>query len=656
MEPRTLPENAYRELKLGEVYKPVIGPDEKVPEVTARSVIFGLTMTIIFSGAASYIALKLGQGIETAIPISILAIGWSALMKRKSTLLENINILSIGATSGIVVGGSVFVMPAIFILGLMDHSSFFQIFLVPLLGAILGVLFLIPFRKYFVAEMHGKLPFPEATATTEVLMTGERGGKQALILLYSMGIAMFTDFVGPAMHAWKEVFTTKMIPAFDVLTNKVKAVFSLDTTAAVMGLGYLIGVRYSLIIMAGSLTSYFILIPLVGHFMPQAQSMRADEIFGHYVRYIGIGGIFAAGLISIFKMAGVIKNAIKNVVKEILHSGDKSTESVERTDRDIPMALVFGMILILTIVLWIYFRYSVLASSSRPLFLSILSVFVTLLVAFLFTGVSAWAVAMISVTPVSGMTLTTLIVAAVLLTALGLTGPEGMISVLLIGGVVCTALSMAGSLVTQFKIGYWLGATPSKIEWSNILASVVASLVVTAVMFLLNSVYGFDPEKSAHALAAPQANAMAAVVKGMMGGKGTPWLLYGVGAVFALVAEMLGVSGLAFALGMYLPIELNSPILAGAFVSYLVSRSSKKEEVVKARKDKGTLVASGFIAGGAIIGVVAALLKFFENKFHIHIIPDLANHTTLFGNYLGLIVFIILGAFLYWDSVRAAKE
>ncbi len=665
MAERTLPENAHRELKPGEVYTPVIGPNEHVPEVTARSITFGLIMTVIFSGAASYIALKLGQGIETAIPISILAIGWSAMMRRKSTLIENVNILSIGATSGIVVGGSVFVMPAIFILNLQGQSSFFQIFLVPLLGAILGVLFLIPFRRYFVAEMHGQLPFPEATATTEVLMTGERGGKQAVVLLYSMGIAMVTDFVGPAMNAWREVFTTRLIPGLSFLTDKVKMVFSLDTTAAVMGLGYLIGVRYSLIIMAGSLMSYFVLVPVVAHFgafIPPNMvvgghkglaAMSADQIFDNYVRYIGIGGIFAAGLISILKMSGVIRDAMKNVVDEIFHRPKDTGEKGVRTERDMSMGIIMGVLVALTILLWIYFRYSVLARAAHPTFLSSISIIVTLFVAFLFTGVSAWAVAMISVTPVSGMTLTTLIVSAVLLTALGLTGTSGMIAVLLIGGVVCTALSMAGSLVTQFKIGYWLGSTPSTIQISNILASVVAAVVVTAVMFLLDSVYGFSLTKAhPHPMAAPQANAMAAVVQGMMGGKGTPWLMYGVGAVVAVMAEMLGVSGLAFALGMYLPIELNSPILAGAFVAWLVNRSTKDEALRKARHDKGTLIASGLIAGGAIIGVVAALLKFMEAQFHVHIIPNLHNNTTLFGNYLGLVIFILLGAFLYWDSVR----
>lgn len=669
MAERKLPENAYRELKPGEVFRPIIGPGEKVLEVTARSITFGLIMTVIFSGAASYIALKLGQGIETAIPISILAIGWSAMMKRKSTLIENVNILAIGATSGIVVGGSIFVMPAVFILGLQDHSSFLQIFLVPLLGAILGVLFLIPFRRYFVAEMHGQLPFPEATATTEVLMTGERGGKQAVVLLYSMGIAMVMDFVGPAMSAWREVFTTRLIPGMSFFTHKLKMVFSLDTTAAVMGLGYLIGIRYSLIIMAGSLMSYFVLVPVIAHFSAfipagvlvgghgAVAGMSAGEIFSNYVRYIGIGGIFAAGIISILKMSGVIRDAMKNVVEEIFHQPKSGEAKNVRTDRDMPMGIIMGVLVALTILLWLYFRYSVLHAAANPTMLSTISIIVTLFVAFLFTGVSAWAVAMISVTPVSGMTLTTLIVSAVLLTALGLTGTSGMIAVLLIGGVVCTALSMAGSLVTQFKIGYWLGATPSKIQISNILASVLAAVVVTAVMFLMDSVYGFSVSPAhPNPMAAPQANAMAAVVKGMMGGQGTPWLLYGVGAVVAVVVEMLGVSGLAFALGMYLPIELNSPILAGAFIGWLVHRSTKDAAIRKIRHDKGTLIASGLIAGGAIIGVVAALLKFMEAHFHVHIIPNFHNAEAHFGNYLGLVIFILLGTFLYWDSVHAKAD
>lgn len=662
-----LPENAFRELKPGEVYQPVIPATANVPEVTIRSILFGILMAVIFSGAAAYIALKLGQGIETAIPIAILAVGFSALMARKSTLLENVNIMAIGATSGIIVGGSVFTMPAIYILGIEDLSGFFQIFIVPLFGAILGVLFLIPFRRYFVAEQHGKLPFPEATATTEVLMAGEKGGKQAKVLAYAMAIGAFFDFLVLSMHAWAENFTTAMVGAFDGLTHKVKAVFSLNTSAAILGLGYLIGVRYAAIILAGSMMSWFVLVPLfnyLGSMIPQAinpgtvpiAQMPADDIFYYYARYVGIGGIFAAGVFSILKMSGVIFTAFKQAFQELFKRHEQTTApAANRLDEDIRMSTVFLWIVGISILIWLYFRFSVLADYPNATSLSIISIVLTLVIAFLFASVSAWAVAMISVTPISGMTLMTLIVSAVALSSLGLSGETGMLATLLIGGVVCTALSMTGSLVTQFKIAYWVGASPRKIEWSNILASVISSITVTAVIILLAKVYGYSytPEHP-NPLPAPQPNAMAAVISSLMGGGQAPWFLYGLGVVFAIIVEMLGISGLAFALGMYLPLELNSPILVGALVAYFVKKSSSDEKIIKARYDRGMLLASGFIAGGALIGVIGALIKFFEDKYQIVLVPDL-NNTGVAGNYLGLVVFMALAYYIYWDAKRAKE-
>ena len=664
-----LPENARRELKPGERYIPVISAESGVPEVTRRSVTFGLLMTVIFSMAAAYIALKLGQGIETAIPIAILAVGFSATLARKSTLLENVNILAIGATSGIIVGGSVFVMPAVYVLNIEHLSGFFQIFLVPLFGAILGVLFLIPFRRYFVADMHGKLPFPEATATTEILMTGEKGGTQAKVLAYSMGIGALFDFVGPSMHAWAENFTTAMVGFFNPLTHRIKAVFSLNTSAAIAGLGYLIGVRYAAIIMAGSMMSYFVLVPIFAHLgqyiqtsitpgLPPIAKMSAEDIFYNYARYVGIGGIFAAGLISILKMSRVIGNALREAFGEIFRArkAESAPRAVPRYDRDIRMAVVVGAIVLVSVLLWIYFRFSVLSGVTGATGISLLSIVLTLLIAFLFASVSAWAIAMISVTPISGMTLMTLIVTAVIMAQLGLHGDRGMIITLLVGGVVCTALSMAGSLVTQFKISYWLGATPRTIEWSNILASAVASVTVTAVIILLARVYGFSPGPAhPHPMPAPQANAMAAVLGGLMrSGQQAPWFLYAMGVVIAVIVEMIGVSGLAFALGMYLPIELNSPILVGAVVAWLVKHTAGSEKQAKARYDRGLLVASGLIAGGAIIGVVTALLRFFEDKYAVTLIPDLHNAGPT-GNWLGLVLFLALCGFIYWDARRAEE-
>ncbi len=672
-----LPENAFRELGKGEDYSPVIPPDVPVSEITVRSVVQGVFWSVVFSAAATYIALKLGQGIESAIPISILAVGFSVLCvrflkSRASSLLENVNVLAFGATSGIIAGGSVFTMPAIYILGLEGRSSFFQIFLVPLLGAFLGVFFLAPFRRYFVRDLHGKLPFPEGRATTEILVAGKRGGHSAIVLSYSAVTAALFDFVGPSMKAWADVFSSASIEALTPFTNRFKAIFTMNTSAAVLGLGYIMGLDYASIIMAGSMVSFLVMVPLfayLGQFFqapisPGAaalSTMGAEEIFRLYVRPIGIGGIFAAGVLSILKMSPVIFQATRQAFGEIakLVRGRGQEESSSRTDRALPMSVNLLGIVSTGLLVFLYFRFSVLAGEKDALFIAFLSTALTLLIAFLFAAVSAWAIAMISITPVSGMTLTTLIVTAVALSSFGLSGSNGMLQVLLIGGVVCTALSMSGSLVTQYKIGYWLGATPRHIEISNLIGSVAASAATTAVILLMAKVYGFAPSPAhPNPLPAPQPNAMAAVLQGVMGESGTPWFLYVLGAVIAVAVEMCGVSGLAFALGMYLPMDVNSPLVLGAGVAWLVKRSSKDEKLAAARHEKGTLMASGFIAGGALIGVFSALLKFLEDSFHKTLIPDLTRLPGLgawlsqWANWLGLGVFLLLCAFLYCESLR----
>jgi putative OPT family oligopeptide transporter len=667
-----LPENAYRELKPGESYMPIISQETGVPEVTRRSVIFGLLMIVIFSAAAAYIALKLGQGIETAIPIGILAVGFSAVARRKSSLIENVNILAIGATSGIVVGGSVFVMPAIFMLGLDKQAgtlqTFLQIFLVPFLGAVLGVLFLIPFRKYFTTEMHGKLPFPEGTATTEILVAGEKGGDQAKVLVYSLGIGIVVDYLALAFKTWSDTFTTALV--FKGFTQKVKGVFAMNTSAAVLGLGVIIGLKYASIIMAGSMLSYFVLIPLFGYLNPAcgAASYR-DVFFGLKdaagamvfpgVRNIGIGGIFAAGVISIVKMAPVIKQALQQVLAQLFKKHGDSGAKTSRLDLDMKMTTVFALAIALAVAILVYFWAVVMAGQPNAFILALLSLILTFLIVFLFSAVSAWAVAMISVTPISGMTLTTLIIAAVTLAALGLKGGPGMLAILLIGGVVCTALSMSGSLVTQFKVGYWLGSTPKSIQWSNILGSALASFTVTAVIMLFAHVYGYGTPTPEHAnpLPAPQAGAMAAVANAFMGGQDVPWMLYGIGAVVAVIVSMLGISALAFALGMYLPIELNSPILLGAIVGWLVQKSATSEALSKARADKAILVASGFIAGGALAGVFDGITKMFVNDetFGFSVwMPSV--FTEDMRNWVGLLVFLALAAYLYWDARKAKAD
>ncbi len=673
-----LPDNAFRELTPGETYHPVVPAGASLAEVTVRSILQGLLWSVVFSAAATYIALKLGQGIESAIPISILAVGFSVLVVkvfqgRGSTLIENVNVLALGATSGIVASGSVFTMPAIYILGLEGRSSLFQIFVVPLLGAFLGVFFLAPFRRYFVRDLHGKLPYPEGRATTEILMAGKRGGRSALVLTYSGIVGAVFDFVGPSMRGWTENFTSGGIGFLQAFTARTKAVFTMNTSAAVLGLGYIMGLEYASIIMAGSMVSFFVLVPVFawfGQFVPGAISagagplaaMAPDEIFRLYVRPIGIGGIFCAGLISILKMSPVIAQAVRQALGEVgrLMSGRGGAARPERTDDSLRMSTVLLGILGTGFLVLLYFRFSVLAGEPNATSLAVVSTLLTLVVSFLFASVSAWAIAMISITPVSGMTLTTLIVTAVTLGALGLRGENGMLQVLLIGGVVCTALSMAGSLVTQYKIAYWLGATPRHIEVSNLVGAVVASAATTLVILLMAKVYGFGTV----ALPAPQPSAMAAVLKSVLGTGDAPWFLYGLGAVFAVATEMCGVSGLAFALGMYLPMELNSPLVLGAAVAWLLQRSSKDAAVASTRHEKGTLIASGFIAGGALVGVFSAFLRFLEDKYGIAHVPDLTKALgagpgawlAAWSNWLGFIVFVLLAAGVYWDSWREKPE
>lgn len=676
-----MPENAYRELRPGEVYTPLVPEEQPGPEVSRRSVLFGLANAVFWSAAVAYLTLKLGQGLEAAIPIAILAIGFSALCRRKSTHLENVNVLAFGATSGIVVGGSLFVMPAIHILGLNDLSSFFQVFFVPLLGAMLGVLFLIPLRRYFVRDMHGKLPFPEGTATAEVLVAGAKGGKQAKVLLKAMGIGFVFDALATLFQAWRENFNTADFSFLQGFTAKTKAVFALNTTAAIAGLGYLIGVRYAAYIMAGSLFSYFLVVPLfgfLGHYvsvpigsgLPALGAMNHEELFDAYARYIGIGGIFVAGLLSIVKMLPVMAQAVTQGVRGIRDlRRNGGAAKLPRIDRDIPMPLVLGLIIVVVVAIWIYFRVAVTVNQLAPNLTATLAVAVAVAVALLFSAVSAWAVATISVTPISGMTLMTLLVGALILKQIGLTGREGMLGVLLIGGVVCTCLSMTGTLVTEFKVSYWLGATPRKVQWSNFIGAIVSAVVVTAVMLLLAQVYGFH-RSPAHAnpLPAPQANAMASMLSFIMStGDPTKWYLLAFGGVVALIIEMLGVSSLAFALGMYLPMEYNSPILIGAIVAYFV-RKNPDPLLARARGDRGILVSSGLIAGGALAGVVAALIQFVESRVGesrgldcavdsaCEFLPRIGYVRGDGPNWLGIIMFCAICYYIYWESRRAKRE
>jgi putative OPT family oligopeptide transporter len=627
-------------------------------------------MTLVFSLAAAFIALKLGQGIEAAIPIAILAIGFSALKARKSTLLENVNIVSFGATAGMIVGGAVFVMPAIYILGLEGRSNFLQIFIVPLLGAILGVFFLVPFRRYFVADMHGKLPFPEATATTEILVTGEGGGKRAKILLYAMGAGIVVDFLALNLKLWRDVFSTAVIGPLHGVTENLKTVFQLNTSAAILGLGYIIGLRYASTIVAGSLLSYWVLVPLFGKLgaaapetlfpgRPPIAGLGWEGLFYGYARYIGIGGIFAAGVISIIKMSPVMVQALRKVSAEIrrMTGGQKGEAAPMRTDHDLSMSRVIGGVIVLGILLFLYFRFAVLGAYEGATGLSLVALLITMVIAFLFAAVSSWAVATISITPVSGMTLTTLIVSAVLLSQMGLRGTDGMLAVLLIGGVVCTALSTTGSLVTLFKTGYWTGATPRKIQLSVIAGAVLASVAVTGAIVLFAHTHGFVPsERHPVPMPAPQANAMAAVIQSVMASAEAPWFLFGLGAVIAVCVTLVGVSPLAFALGMYLPMEVNTPLLLGAIVASIVKRPAGDKALERARGNRGTLIASGFIAGGALAGVFDAVVKVIREAIHKPEGALNAGYLDGAGNWIGLFVFLGLAAFLAVWARRAKPE
>ena len=613
-----LPENAFRELKEGEEYQPVMSPNKVYPEVSTWSVTWGLVMVVLFSAAAAYLGLKVGQVFEAAIPIAIIAIGMSSATKRKNALGENVIIQSIGACSGAVVAGGIFVMPAIYMLEL--QADFFQIFIAAALGGILGILFLIPFRKYFVKEQHGKYPFPEATATTQVLVSGEKGGSQAKPLLLAGLVGGLYDFSVATFGWWNETVTSRMIGFGETIADKAKLVFKVNTGAAILGLGYIIGLKYAFIICMGSLAVWWLIVPGMALLFPDTVlnqwdpsvvvtvgSMSAEEIFKNYARSIGIGGIAMSGVIGIVKSWGIIKSAVSLASREMKGKGASQEEAI-RTQRDISFKIIaFGSITTLVIT-FLFFYFGVMQFN---LMHAVVGIVLVALIAFLFTTVAANAIAIVGSNPVSGMTLMTLILASVVMVAVGLKGNSGMLAALLMGGVVCTALSMAGSFITDLKIGYWLGTTTKKQETWKFLGTIVSAATVAGVMIVLDKTYGFNSGQ----LAAPQANAMAAVIKPLMSGQGAPWILYGIGAVLALVLDRCKVPALAFSLGMFIPIQLNIPLIIGGAVNWYVTTRSKDEQINKLRGDKGTLIASGFIAGGALMGVVSALIKFFGIEF-----------------------------------------
>lgn len=613
-----LPENAFRELKPGEIYNPLMNPSKNYSEVNLWSVSWGIAMAILFSAAAAYLGLKVGQVFEAAIPIAIIAVGVSGAAKRKNALGENVIIQSIGACSGVIVAGAIFTLPALYILQAKYPEmtvTFMQVFISSLLGGVLGILFLIPFRKYFVSEMHGKYPFPEATATTQVLVSGAKGGSQAKPLLFAGMIGGLYDFIVATFGWWNENFTTRVCSAGEMLAEKAKIVFKVNTGAAVLGLGYIVGLKYASIICAGSLTVWWIIIPgmsaifgdsVLNTWNPEITNtvgmMTPELIFKYYAKSIGIGGIAMAGIIGIIRSWGIIKSAVGLAAKEM--GGKGSVEkSILRTQRDLSMKIIAIGSLITLVLVVLFFYFDVMQGN---IIHTLVAIILVAGISFLFTTVAANAIAIVGTNPVSGMTLMTLILASVVMVAVGLKGPSGMVASLVMGGVVCTALSMAGGFITDLKIGYWLGSTPAKQETWKFLGTIVSAATVGGVMIILNKTYGF----TSGALAAPQANAMAAVIEPLMSGVGAPWLLYGIGAILAIVLTFFKIPALAFALGMFIPLELNVPLVVGGAVNWYVTSRSKNNTLNTERGEKGTLLASGFIAGGALMGVVSAAMRF----------------------------------------------
>ena len=648
-----VPDNAYRELKEGEEYKPILLSTKKYPEINAWTIVWGILMAIIFSAATAYSGLRFGQVFEAAIPIAIIAVGASTIAKRKSALSENVIIQSIGASSGVIVAGAIFTLPAIYIIqernpGIQLDVNFFQIFLASLFGGFLGILFLIPFRKYFVSDMHGKYPFPEATATTEILVSGAKGGIQLKLLLLSGLIGGLYDFCASTFQFWSETISSRWMAWGDALANNHKFVFNMSGTGILLGTGYLIGLKYAAIICAGSFLSWWVVVPLLGQYgAVDIVAMGPEEIFTNYVKYIGIGGIAMAGILGVIKSAGVIKTSFGTIFRGKKGATEEETK-VLRTQRDISMKIILFGFLGILVLMGVFFAFGGLNMNFTQVLVGLLIVFAF---AFLFTTVAATAIATVGSNPVSGMTMMTLILSSFILAAVGLKGPAGMVTALIVGGIVCSALAMAGGFITDLKIGYWIGTSPYKQQTFKFLGTFVSALTVGGVIIILSDTYGYT---GADALAAPQANAMAAIVEPLMSGGQAPWMLYIVGAVLALLLDMIGIPALAFSLGMFLPLQLNIPLLVGGAIAWFIGSRSKDEAVNKARKDKGTLLASGLLAGAAIFGVISAILRYAGVTEKIAM-PESYIGTTPF-NVLAVVMFIALCIYLIAHSMSGSKS
>jgi putative OPT family oligopeptide transporter len=613
---KSLPENAYTPLPKGEVYAPVVSADRRLPEVTVRSVVWGLLFCALFTVASAYSGLKVGQVMEAAIPISILAIGLARLYRRRSTLLENVIVTGIGGVSGSVVAGAVFTIPALYILQLSPHP--FQTVLICLAGACLGVVFIIPLRRYFVREMHGHFPYPEATAITEVLVTGEKGGSQARLLLYSTAIAGVYDFFITTFQVWKEYVDFQFVPVVRTLTERARIHFNFDAIGFILGLGYVMGLRSSMILCAGGVLANFVLVPLIwfvgSHISDEViqpgrlpiASMDATQIFRAYVRFMGVGAIAAAGIIGILKSLRIVVGSL-TVAFRALRSG--KDQGMERTDRDISLISVIVGLGLSALLVGV-----VLGNLGTSVAVLLAGLGLTLLFSFFFTSVAANAIATTARNPVSGMTMLTIIMSSVVLLSFGLSGTTGMFFVMAIAGVVCTALSVSGQTITDLKTGYWLGSTPAAQERVKFAGGVVAAVGAALTVAMLAVTFQFGEAAAGDlrpVLAAPQASIMKELVEGFMSHQPVAYLLFGVGALITLVLEMLGVPSLVFALGMYLPLELNSPALVGGAIHHFVTRKAARAggAAGTALRERGVIIASGLMAGGALGGVLGAALR-----------------------------------------------
>lgn len=701
-EGRKLHPAAYRELQPGEVYEPFVPADAPVPEFTARSVTLGIVMVVIFAVAATYSGLKVAQVFEAAIPISILAVGISGLFRnRRNTILENVIIQSIGGASGLIVAGSIFTLPALYIMNVAPSTltMLLTIFIVSVLGATLGLLFLIPLRRYFVAEQHGKLPFPEATAINEVYVTGEKGGEQAKTLVIAAAIGGVYDFLATTVRAWNEIINLQFLRLFDNLAKQFKAAISINAVSLILGLGYITGLRFSAIICAGGLFSALILVPLIYHFgqhipsfmIPPAPlpgvknfipDMSANELFRLYAQRVGVGAMAGAGIIGILRSLPTIVRSFSLGFQQIFHP-HQHAHVLPRTDRDLKMSTVLTGIVIATVAIGLFFlillRQGDPAVAAKAPQIALTGLVIAFVFSFLFVTVAALATAMTGNNPISGMTLVTLIIGCTALVAVGLQGSFGKYAAIVMGAVVCTSLSMAGGFVTDLKVGYWLGSTPRYQELSKVVGMLFAAVGVALTVLLIHKAYGHpDPTTgqfvsgfmNTAVVPAPQANLFATILSGIFDKAPVTWLLYAVGLALSVLLVMMNIPPLAFAIGMYLPLQINTPLFIGGLISYWVGKSSADAKVSEARVNRGTLIASGFIAGGALAGVLGALLNLIKTGTPDPNVPgefkslaQLIDVPTRMGfsqslpitQILSIMLFVGLCLYLYLDS-RRAKE